>query len=230
MKKEAEANQNKNINPEAIKEQMLAYLQEKYGDEFAPLTLSPSGLAYSYDTLVAYPKNGNKGDSFEVWGTRMDDGSYNMSDGYFGIYIKPEYESVLSEIVGGIYKDYKLYTEFGEGVLPDRLNKDTKLEEIYREDENFSSETVVFVKQSSVEGKNVEEGLLKIAEQMRGKKMVGFVRLFVVYDDKFESIDPGVSNLTTLRENGYFLDNYKSVRVRYNLGIKLNGQEVESDG
>jgi hypothetical protein len=219
----------KNVDPEDIKAEMLTYLEEKYGEEFVPMSLSPSGFAYSYDNLRAYPKNGNKGDSFEVWGTRMEDGSYSMSDGYFGIYIKDEYEAMLSNAVGEIYKDFKLYTDFGEGgVLPDRLDKNTKLDEIYNKDEDFWSDTTLFVKQESAKGIDEEASLRNIAEKMLEKKMVGSVHLYIVLDNKYDSIE--LEALNAKDEKDYFLYEYKSIKVSVDLKIRKYGEEVGTDG
>lgn len=217
---------NKKPNPEEIKNKMMTYLQEKYGEEFVPMSLSFSDWAYSYDRLYAYPKKGTKQDVFEVWGTKMDDGSYSMSDGYFGIYIKPEYEKVMNGIVGEVYKDFKLYTNFGEGVMPDRLNKNTKIEEIYNKDEPFSSDTVIFVKQEAAKNINIDDSLVKIAEKMRDKKMVGFVRLYVVWDKKFESIGLDALKKDPLQNSELYLEEYKSVSVDSDLKIRKNGKEV----
>lgn len=221
----------KNVDPEDIKAEMLTYLEEKYGEEFVPMSLSPSGFAYSYDNLRVYPKNGNKGDSFEVWGTRMEDGSYSMSDGYFGIYIKDEYEAMLSGFVGEIYKDFKLYTDFGEGgILPDRLDKNTKLEEIYNKDEMFWSDTVVFVKEASVKGIDDEDSIRKIAENMQAKKMVGSVRLFIVFNEKFDSIGLEALNLNPTKESEYYLRDRKIIKVNRDLEIRKYGEEAQVDG
>lgn len=221
---------NKKPNPEEIKNKMMTYLQEKYGEEFVPMSLSFSDWAYSYDRLYAYPKKGTKQDVFEVWGTKMDDGSYSMSDGYFGIYIKPEYEKVMNGIVGEVYKDFKLYTSFGEGVMSDQLNKDTKVGEIYNKDKVFSSHTVVFVKQESAKNINVEQSLIKIAEKMRNKKLMGFVRLYVIWDKKFDSIGIEAIHDSTIKDEEYFIGKYKSVLVDSHLKIRQNGEEVEADG
>ncbi|GGH11093.1 hypothetical protein [Paenibacillus segetis] len=210
----------KKADPEAIKNEMMTYLEAKYGEEFVPMSLSLSNFANSYDSLRAYPKNGNKGDSFEVWGTRMEDGSYSMSDGYFGIYIKPKYEAVLSGVVRDIYKEFKLFTDFGEGILPDRLNKDTKIEEIYNKDEHFRSNTILFVKQESAKGIDDEVSLRTIAEKMLEKKMVGDIDLYVVIDDKYDSIGLEALNVIPSKEKDYFLHDQTSITVSIDLTIK----------
>lgn len=220
----------KKPNPEAIKEQMLSHLEEKYGEEFVPISLSLSDWAYSYDRLQAYPKQGSEQDHFEVWGTKMEDGSYRISDGYFGILIRPQYEAALSGIVRGTYGEFKLYVDFGEGVLPDRLNKNTPVEQIYSQDENFSSDTVIFVKESLVQDQDIEAGLRQIAGKMREQQMVGFVRLYVVVDEKYDSIGSGPQNLSALQDEGYFVGDYKSVMVTPDMTIRQNGEEVVADG
>ncbi|WP_460325240.1 hypothetical protein [Paenibacillus sp. YSY-4.3] len=220
---------NKKPNPEAIKEQMLRHLEEKYGEEFVPMSLSLSDWAYSHDTLFAFPKKGSENDSFEVWGTKKDDGTYAIHDGYFGIYIKPEYEAVMSDIVNDIYDEFKLYTDLGEGVLPDRLNKDTNIEEIYNEDELFSSNTAVFVKELSAKGIDDGDSLRKIAEQMQAKKMVGSVRLYVVFDEKFETVNIDALNLTPTQKSEYFIRERKNINVTKDLRI-VNYEEVQMDG
>ncbi|WP_334073393.1 MULTISPECIES: hypothetical protein [Paenibacillus] len=227
MKSEAQTNRNR--DPEAIKERMLSHLQQKYGEEFVPVSLTLSGFAYNYDNLSAYPKQGTQSDAFEVWGTQMKDGSYRISDGYFGKYIRPEYEAAMSGLIEEMYSTFKLYTNFGEGVLPDRLNKETKIEEIYAPGETVSSDTVVFVKQEAVRNPaDVEASLVELAKKMREKKLVGFVQLFVVRNDKYENID--LQALNAADDSEYFVGDYKSVMVTPELKIRQNGREVDVDG
>ncbi|MBS5914248.1 MAG: hypothetical protein E7L01_26920 [Paenibacillus macerans] len=214
----------KKQDPDAIKDKMLAYLEEKYGEEFSPLSFESSGFAYSYDTLWAYPKNGTKEDRFEVWGSRTEDGSYGMSDGYFGIYIKPKYEEVLSGFVSEIYKDFKLFTGFEEGVMADRLNKNTKIEEIYAPDELFFSDTVIFVNEDSTKGISDEEGIRRIAEKMKEHKMVGSVRLYVVFNDKFDSIGLDVLDATSAERKELFPRPRQIIKVTHDLEVKKYGE------
>ncbi|WP_410771578.1 hypothetical protein [Fontibacillus sp. BL9] len=86
-------------DPEIIKEQVLSYLEEKYGEEFVPMTFSDSNWAYSYKSMYLYPKNGSEADYFEVRGTKKSDGTYRFSDGYIGKYISQEYAEVVSGFV-----------------------------------------------------------------------------------------------------------------------------------
>lgn len=84
-----------------------------------------------------------------------------IHDGYFGIYIKSQYEAVLSGFVSENIDEFKLYTDLGEGVLPDRLNKDTKIE-----DELCTTDTILFANQTSAVDKDIDESLREIGRKM----------------------------------------------------------------
>ncbi|WP_110934068.1 hypothetical protein [Paenibacillus bouchesdurhonensis] len=215
---------NKKPNREAIIDRMIAHLEEKYGEEFVPLSFSSSNWAYGHDTLYAYPKKGSENDGFEVWGTKKDDGTYAIRDGYFGIYIKPEYEAVLSSFVSEILDEFKLYTDLGEGVLPDRLNKDTKIEDIYNKDELFTSDTILFVNQKSAVDKDINESLREIGRKMQEKKLVGSIDLFLVKENQFESIGLEHLNINPVKKKEYFTQN------QITLWVKVNSLEIKEYG
>jgi hypothetical protein len=203
-------------DPEQVKGLVLAHLQEKYGEEFVPLSFSGSSWAYVHNTMYVYPKNDSQ-KSVEVHIIFNKDGSYQISDNYFGALIAPEYSKVISGFVGEIYKDYKLYIQFDEGVYPDRLNKNTKLEEIYKEGELFSSSSTVFIKEDSAKGIDSHDSLKKIAEKMIDRKLVGDVTFYIIKNEKFDSIT--MDAFKAADKNEYFLESNKYVMIGYNLEI-----------
>ena len=203
--------------PEVVKEKVLTHLQEKYGEEFVPVSFSGSSWAYAYNTMYVYPKSGSKSDSVEVHIVINKDGTYNISDGYFGALIAPEYAKVVSGIVEEIYKDYKFFLRFSEGVYPDRLNKDTKIEEIYDENDLFVSYSTVFVKEDSAKGIDTLDSLKKIAEKMIDKKLVGDVSIYIVKNEKFDSIT--MEALNAVNEDEYFIGDYNIVMIGKDLKI-----------
>lgn len=180
---------NKKLSAKEKEEIVLEHLKNKYNEEFVPLSISQSGWGQGHDVIVLYPKNGNKEDIFQAWGTKMDDGSYSVSDGYFKRVIHDEYKAVLNEVVKDIYKDFKLYVDFGDGIFNDNLNKDTKIDEIYNVDKNFSSYTKIIVKESSLAGKDITESLENIAKKMKENKLVGTVKIYLAYNNMFDFAD-----------------------------------------
>ncbi|WP_435924236.1 hypothetical protein [Paenibacillus sp. DYY-L-2] len=213
----------KKKDPEAIKDKMLTFLEEKYGEEFLPIAFESGGYAYSFDTLWAYPKNGTQEDRFEIRGSRTKNG-YEFSDGYFGIYIKPKYEALLRRFVAEVYRDFKLFTSFSEGVWSDELNKNTKIEDIHSKDQLFGSSTVIFVNESSTKGIDDEEGIRRIAEKMKEHKMVGNVRVYVVFDDKFDAVKLNALNATPDERKELYPRHRQIIRVTQELEVKKYGE------
>lgn len=203
--------------PEVIKERVLAHLQEKYGEEFVPVSFNGSGWAYPYNQMILYPKNGSSSDRFEARIVINKDGTYDISDGYFGVWIAPEYSKTVSGIVKEFYKDFKFSLHFGDGVFPERLNKTTSIEEIYNKEEYFNADVVVFVKEESAEGMDANDTLRKIADRMIEKKLVGDVTVYVVKNEKFDSIT--TEALDTADSSEYFLGEEKTVMIGNDLSI-----------
>lgn len=208
----------KYLTPTEKKDKVLAYLKEKYQEEFVPISMNESSWGQGHDVIYLCPKNGTEEHAFTLWGTLRDDGNYAMQDGYFGVIIKDKYEAVLSDFVKEIYSEFKLYTRFGKGIVfPDRLNKATKISDLYRKNELFTSDTVIFVKQSSAQGIDLAESLKKIAQEMKEEKLAGKVTLYIVFDDKYEIINLEILNKNT---EDYFVDcNRKYIWVDQNLEI-----------
>lgn len=165
------------------KDMALEYLKGKYGEEFAPISIVPSAWGQGHDEIYFYPKSGTKEDSFVVWGTIKEDGSYKMHDGYFAVIIKDEYEKTMSEFVRKYYKRFKLDTDFGSGwVYADKLNKDTKINEIYNEDKRFDSDTSIYVKESSVKNEELDKVIEGLAKKMIENRLIGDIKIYVVND------------------------------------------------
>lgn len=220
MNKKKENKKNKIVyTPEVKREKALAYLKKKYNEEFVATAMSGSGWGQGQDKIYIYPKNGTEEDTFAVWGNIWEDGSYAMSDGYFGVIIHDKYEAVISSFVKDTYKHFKLYTTFGSGIVfPDRFNKSTKISDIYNKNEVFRCDIDLFVKKSSAEGIDIDESLKRIALKMKEEKLACVITIYIVYDDKYE-----ISSLSTLmKEEGeeYFTsDSRKYIRVSRNLEV-----------
>ncbi|NLD47040.1 MAG: hypothetical protein GX660_07550 [Clostridiaceae bacterium] len=211
---------NKKLSAKEKEEMVLEHLKNKYNEEFVPLSISQSGWGQGHDVIVLYPKNGNKEDVFQAWGTKMDDGSYSVSDGYFKRVIHDEYKLVLNEIVKDIYKDFKLYVDFGDGIFNDNLNKNTKVEDIYDIDNSLRADIRILVKESSISDNDVTEKLKEIAQRMAEKKLVGTIETYLVFNDKFEGADIEMTYKLPTEVKDIFMEgSRKYIRIESDLGI-----------
>jgi len=210
----------KHLSSQEKEAKVLEYLKNKYDEEFVPLSISQSGWGQGYDVILLYPKNGSKDDYFEVNGSLRKDGSYFITDGYFKRIIYDEYEAVLSDIVNDIFKDFKVYVDFGTGVCNENLKKGTKIEEIYDIDDSFRADIRILVKESSLSDNYATEELKEIAHKMVEKKLVGTIETYLVYNDKFEGADIEMTYKLPIEVKDIFMEgSRKYIRIESDLGI-----------
>lgn len=208
----------KTYTPDEEKEIVLKYLQDKYHEEFVAESLVGGGWAYSYDEIYLHPKSGKKGeDSFVVHFSGHDDGTYHLSDGYFGIIIQDKYKSTMSGFVKDIYKDFMLNTNVPSDITyADGLNKDTKISEIYDLDNLFLPKTLICVKGSSMQGIDLENSLAGIAKRMLENRLTGRVTVYVVNDDKYELAHKGTYQIDPEKD---LMFEPKDIGVNYKLEV-----------
>ncbi|MDD4590773.1 MAG: hypothetical protein PHG06_10155 [Parabacteroides sp.] len=166
---------------------MLEYLEDKYGEEFEPLSYAGESWAYSYDKLSAHPK-GKEDQIFNIQGCKNKEGKYVCHDNYFYYIIRDEYEQAMSDIVGKYFTEFKLYMLRGDEMYDDRLNYGVKVEDIYDISSRFASQILIFVKQNT-DTNNIEMVAKKNASEMIDKKLPGKIRCYSIYDNKFDLVN-----------------------------------------
>jgi len=167
---------------------MLEYLEDKYGEEFVPLSYAGESWAYSYDKLSAHPK-GKEDQIFNIQGCKNKEGKYVCHDNYFYYIIRDEYEQAMSNIVKIYFTDFKLYMLRGEGMYPDRLNYGTKIKDIYKEGEKFNANFNLFVKKSNTKSIGIDKMLIEIAQKRLEQKFIGELSFYNTYDEKYKLIN-----------------------------------------
>ena len=183
----------KKYTNEEKKELVLAYLKDKYGEEFEGMEYKPEQLLQENDEFYLYSKSRSKKEGFQVWGATLKDGTYKMRDGYFGIMIHDEYEKVVREIVSEYYGEFKtkVMTTI-DPIRPDALNKSTKVSEIYSKldikTQSFYPEIWLYIKKSSTTEKDTGKTLEKISQKMVDMKLTCCVYIFVINDDQYENV------------------------------------------
>ena len=90
---------------------MLAYLEEKYGKRFCYLSYAPSGTL-DKEHLEAYPADGQPYDKVTVYRT-YENGEYSYEDDYENILIRPRYEEKVRHFAEEYFpaEGIKVYTD-----------------------------------------------------------------------------------------------------------------------
>ena len=116
---------------EEVKQEMLDYLKEKYGEEFECATIEyKSWSNRGSEYMEAYPKGGNPNNNFALDRNTNADGSITYEDGYIGYLMEEKYVELLEPIVKEHFPEstvgigyYSKYT------YPDAFTKETTFEE-----------------------------------------------------------------------------------------------------
>lgn len=209
------------------KDMILEYLYNKYGEEFRIKSFIHSSWAYNYDQVYCYPENGTSRNSFVVWGiTSDDDKSYMMHDGYYGLLIKDEYKSTMEKFTQEIFEEFILDTSFGKGVFRDELDRDTKLNGTYDNKQPLFSYTVIYIKQSSADGVNIDEALEHIANRMIENYLTGSIHIYVINNKYFDELNIGdIENKSKEQLDQMLICKDKLVAVYQNLEIHYYGED-----
>ncbi|MCI8509983.1 MAG: hypothetical protein HFJ06_15735 [Lachnospiraceae bacterium] len=113
------------------KEEVLAYLEERYEEEFEIASYRGRGYAYDYVHMYAYPKgHEDEAHKFEIQGRINEEGKMEYVDNYVMIRLTDEYASYVDEIIDEYFDDYKFYLEFSSEWMTNELPADTKVEDL----------------------------------------------------------------------------------------------------
>ena len=101
--KTKENNNKEMYTREEVKQQMLDYLDEKYGEEFDVLDVVYKDWSRNWEKLYAVPKGKGKEYEFMVYRFKDENGEIYYTDDYFIIAKKDEYSEYLKTIIACLY-------------------------------------------------------------------------------------------------------------------------------
>ncbi len=132
-KREATTTEEGPTKEDSRKEEVLAYLEERYGEEFEIASYRGRRYAYDYVHMYAYPKgHEDEAHKFEIQGRINEEGKMEYVDSYVMIRLTDEYASYVDEIIDEYFDDYKFYLEFSSEWMINELPADTKVEDLLK--------------------------------------------------------------------------------------------------
>ena len=165
---------------EEIKDQIIGFLEEKYDKEFTPggFVEENTRLA-SRNTLMVYPKGGDKQkELFEAY-REMKDDKYEFSDSYFGVLIHDEYVEKIRGIAKEFFPQCVVEVNNTTDSLPNELDLNSTLQDVL--DMNVEYDPVISLNVAptfnSIEefDKNVDLFIPKLIEnKMKGNIVVHY--------------------------------------------------------
>lgn len=115
-----------------IQQDVLRYLEKRYGEEFEIESYRGTSFAYNYVQAYAHPV-GKQDDmyKFEIQGYENKLGGLNYYDTYVMVKITKEYEDYVDTILAEYFDEYKFYMDFSSEWITNSLPPDTKLEDLW---------------------------------------------------------------------------------------------------
>lgn len=114
---------------EEVKQEMLDYLEEKYGEKFECQSISYISWAQKgHESMFAYPEGTNPNYNFSVYRYYNKDGSFRYEDGYVGYLMKPIYLEKFKDIVTSYFPENTVRVGF-KSTYPESFNQLTTFEE-----------------------------------------------------------------------------------------------------
>lgn len=98
------------ISSEQIRDEMLNFMNIKYGKTFIGLSLERRGIDRSSDKLVCYADGENRNEDFAYVYRDINCGVTEYSDTYFGVLIRDEVESEIERICLSFGLDAKVFS------------------------------------------------------------------------------------------------------------------------
>lgn len=114
---------------EEVKQEMLAHLQQKYGEDFVCQSIEYKSWAQpGYENMLAYPVEGDSDETFAVY--RYDDGA-SYEDGYVGLLMKPRYLEFIELIIKRHFEENTITLNYNYA-YPSSFDSDISFEEFLR--------------------------------------------------------------------------------------------------
>lgn len=155
---------------ECRKEEVLTYLEERYGEEFEIASYRGMSYAYDYVQMYAYPKGySDEAHQFKIQGRLNEDKKMEYTDSYVMVKLIDDYETYVDEIIDEHFDDYKFYLDFNSEWITSNLPPDTTVEDLFQLRANVDyplPDLAIFMKSSQKErftDDNVKQMCKKLA-------------------------------------------------------------------
>lgn len=115
---------------EQIRDEMLNFMDAKYGKTFVGLSLERRGIDRNSDKLICYADGEDRDRDFAYVYRDITEGVAEYSDTYFGVLIRNEVESEIENICRSFGFEAKVYSETLVRIYANEYDKSKTLSEL----------------------------------------------------------------------------------------------------
>ena len=102
-----ENSNNEMYTREEVRQQMLTYLEEKYGEEFVEISTAYKTYGRNWEEMEVYPKGKSKDESFMVYKMTRENGEVYYTDRYVISCKQEEYKKYIESLIKPYLKEFK---------------------------------------------------------------------------------------------------------------------------
>ncbi|MEN8904572.1 MAG: hypothetical protein ABF289_01285 [Clostridiales bacterium] len=163
-----------------LKDEMITQLEKKYNKKFYPILLEPRGYQIDYDKLKVYPEGGDEETDFAHISKFNEGKKTKYIDNYFGIHIRPEYESMIEKEVLKVFNEVKVFSRFVADSFSDKLTCENRLEDAIKLDEFLNVWFDIYINHQDIETtfENKVKELVTLFEKcnIKGAYSIAFIK------------------------------------------------------
>ena len=176
-------NKAKYRDSEFVQQDIMNYLEDRYGEEFVMESYTGRGYSYNnYVQMYAYPKGREESRyKFQVQGYYNKKGEMEYFDTYVYQKLKEEYEERLDPYIAEYFDEYKYYLEYNVEWVNSNLPADITLDEMLEEGGYYRPRLYIYIKP----GIPMDQSKVKIiCENLRKDQMRMDVVFWLVEDEE----------------------------------------------
>lgn len=182
-------NKSKYRNPQFVQQDIMNYLEDRYGEEFVMESYMGRGYSFNnYVQMYVYPKG--KEDElykFKVQGYFDKKGKMNYYDGYVMVKLRDDYENGVRKIIDEHFKDYKFYLDFYSEWITNNLPPDTQLDDLWNYSANvdYPLPRLCIMLKKSQESNFNKERIKKMGHELGEWGFRGEIWVYLYFDDTY---------------------------------------------
>ena len=168
----------------------MSYLENKYGNEFIPISYDISDYQSDKDEVECYVEGMNPEEEHVTVFIDRENENTMFHDNYFGFLVQKGIEDHIAEIVEMEFSDCKVFETVENRPYPDGLTQENTLSDLYREEPGHEIWSSVYIKGDSEYDKRLYgQRIDLIAKRLKEDGYIYMIQIFVVNETLFHSIE-----------------------------------------
>ena len=166
----------------------IKYISEKYQQEFTPLSYDLSDYMSDRDVVECYTEGMDpENEHVSIYITKKD-GKTVYHDNYADFLLRDTIEQHVTNVAKNEFRECKTFKSTGAAPLPDKLNKNSTLDDMYRQNPDYEIWCVVLIREEpDLSYDDYAKKIDAIEKQLSSEGHIYIIQIYAVSDELYES-------------------------------------------